>query len=107
MGPVMTPSERHGNIKFYCPDIVLDILDLYDKVNLARSWQECEERKELCVKHIAGICNIAILIKLSILLQLAASTIAVETDQSNINMSLKGVNPEIFWLPVLTLSLRR
>lgn len=96
MGLLMTPSVMHDNIKFYYLNRVLDILDLYDKVNLARSWQQCEERKEWCVKHITGICNITFLIKLSSLLHLAASTTAIETNQSNINMALKGFNPEIF-----------
>lgn len=44
---------------------------------------------------MTGIFNITILIKLSILLELAVSTVTVETHYSNIDTVLRGFNPEI------------
>ena len=50
MGPLRTPGEMQGSFNCCCPNIALDILDLYDKVDLAGVWQQCEERM-MCKTH--------------------------------------------------------
>ena len=55
---------------------------VYNQGNLIGSWQWCEAKENITCgkkKPITGIFNITFLIKLSILLDLAVSTVTVET----------------------------